>query len=31
MFYLACGLAASIAHVIFNPTSIVPALGASGA
>jgi membrane associated rhomboid family serine protease len=30
-FYLACGLAASIAHVIFNPTSIVPALGASGA
>jgi hypothetical protein len=31
VFYLACGLAASIAHVIFNPTSIVPALGASGA
>src|SRR3984957_10447405 len=30
-FYLACGPAASIAHVIFNPTSIVPALGASGA
>jgi membrane associated rhomboid family serine protease len=30
-FYLACGLAASVAHVIFNPTSIVPALGASGA
>src|SRR5215471_18961995 len=30
-FYLACGLAASIAHVFFNPTSIVPALGASGA
>jgi rhomboid family protein len=30
-FYLACGLAASIAHVAFNPTSIVPALGASGA
>src|ERR1700682_4736574 len=30
-FYLACGLAASIAHVMFNPTSIVPALGASGA
>jgi membrane associated rhomboid family serine protease len=27
-FYLAC-LAASVAHVIFNPTSIVPALGAS--
>jgi membrane associated rhomboid family serine protease len=30
-FYLACGLAASIGHVMFNPTSIVPALGASGA
>ena len=30
-FYLACGLAASVAHVMFNPTSIVPALGASGA
>jgi membrane associated rhomboid family serine protease len=30
-FYLACGLAASVAHVVFNPTSIVPALGASGA
>jgi membrane associated rhomboid family serine protease len=30
-FYLACGLAASFAHVMFNPTSIVPALGASGA
>jgi rhomboid family protein len=30
-FYLACGLAASIAHVAFNPTSLVPALGASGA
>jgi membrane associated rhomboid family serine protease len=25
-FYLACGLAASIAHVFFNPTSIVPAI-----
>ncbi len=31
VFYLACGLAASVAHVLFNPTSIVPALGASGA
>jgi membrane associated rhomboid family serine protease len=30
-FYLACGLAASVFHVIFNPISIVPALGASGA
>jgi membrane associated rhomboid family serine protease len=31
VFFLACGLAASAAHVMFNPTSIVPALGASGA
>ena len=30
-FYLVCGLAASIAHVMSNPTSVVPALGASGA
>lgn len=30
-FYLACGLTASIAHVMFNPSSISPALGASGA
>jgi membrane associated rhomboid family serine protease len=30
-FYLACGFAASLVHVTFNPTSIVPALGASGA
>lgn len=30
-FYLICGLAASVTHVMFNPTSIVPALGASGA
>ena len=30
-FYLACGVAASVAHVAFNPTSMVPALGASGA
>jgi rhomboid family protein len=30
-FYLVCGLAASVAHVMFNSTSIVPALGASGA
>jgi membrane associated rhomboid family serine protease len=27
VFFLACGLAASAAHVMFNPTSIVPALG----
>jgi membrane associated rhomboid family serine protease len=31
VFYLACGLAASIAHLFFNRTSLVPALGASGA
>jgi membrane associated rhomboid family serine protease len=30
-FYLACGLFASLAHTIFNPTSTIPALGASGA
>src|ERR1700704_1655662 len=30
-FYLACGLTASIAHVMSNPTSLIPALGASGA
>lgn len=31
MFYLVCGVAASAAHAMFNPTSVVPALGASGA
>src|SRR5258705_12643265 len=31
MFYLVCGVAASVAHAVFNPTSTVPALGASGA
>jgi membrane associated rhomboid family serine protease len=31
MFYLACGLGASITHAIFNPTSTISALGASGA
>ena len=30
-FYLACGLAASVAHLVFNPTSLIPAVGASGA
>jgi membrane associated rhomboid family serine protease len=30
-FYLVCGIAASVAHVLFNLTSTVPALGASGA
>jgi membrane associated rhomboid family serine protease len=30
-FYLGCGVAAALAHAVFNPTSTVPALGASGA
>jgi membrane associated rhomboid family serine protease len=30
-FYLACGLVASYAHCAFNPLSVVPAIGASGA
>src|SRR5713226_2329552 len=30
-FYLLCGLAAGIVHVVTNPTSTVPAVGASGA
>jgi membrane associated rhomboid family serine protease len=30
-FYIVCGVAAAVAHVLFNPTSQVPALGASGA
>ncbi len=31
IFYLACGVAASLAHIWANPTSRVPSLGASGA
>jgi membrane associated rhomboid family serine protease len=31
VFYLTCGIAASVAHILFNFTSTVPALGASGA
>jgi rhomboid family protein len=31
LFYLACGLAASVAHIFFNSTSAIPAVGASGA
>ena len=31
VFYFCCGIAASLMHVTFNPTSTVPALGASGA
>jgi membrane associated rhomboid family serine protease len=30
-FYLVCGICASIAHAVVNPSSDVPALGASGA
>ena len=31
IFYLACGLAASAAHILFNLQSPIPAVGASGA
>src|SRR5262245_16641220 len=31
LFYFACGLAASVAHILFNIGSNVPAVGASGA
>jgi membrane associated rhomboid family serine protease len=31
VFYLACGLAASLAHIMFNSGSTLPAVGASGA
>ena len=31
IFYVLCGLAASIAHIVFNSGSAVPAVGASGA
>jgi membrane associated rhomboid family serine protease len=31
LFYLACGVAASFAHIAFGPGSSVPAVGASGA
>jgi membrane associated rhomboid family serine protease len=31
LFYLFCGVLASATHAFFNPTSTVPALGASGA
>jgi membrane associated rhomboid family serine protease len=30
-FYLFCGLSASLTHVLFNPSSTVPMIGASGA
>jgi membrane associated rhomboid family serine protease len=31
VFYLACGLAGGIGHVLLNANSVVPAIGASGA
>ena len=31
IFYLVCGIIASLAHVFSDPTSIIPSLGASGA
>ena len=31
LFYLLCGLAAGIAHIVFNSASAVPTVGASGA
>jgi membrane associated rhomboid family serine protease len=31
VFYLLCGIAASLVHVGFNPGSVVPVIGASGA
>jgi membrane associated rhomboid family serine protease/Zn-finger nucleic acid-binding protein len=31
VFYLCCGIAASILHSVFNHNSIIPAIGASGA
>ena len=30
-FYLVCGIAAAVAHILFNPTSMIPTVGASGA
>jgi membrane associated rhomboid family serine protease len=31
MFYLVCGIAAGLAHILANPTSSIPTVGASGA
>ncbi len=31
IFYLFCGLAAGMAHILMNPTSTIPTVGASGA
>ena len=31
IFYLVCGIAAGLAHIVFNSQSSVPTVGASGA
>src|SRR5581483_1855502 len=31
IFYLACGFIATLSHAFFNPASVVPSIGASGA
>jgi len=31
IFYLVCGICASLTHVVFNPSSQIPVVGASGA
>ncbi|HDP94783.1 MAG TPA: rhomboid family intramembrane serine protease [Candidatus Aminicenantes bacterium] len=31
LFYLACGVGASLLHVLFHPGSLIPVIGASGA
>jgi membrane associated rhomboid family serine protease len=31
LFYISCGLGASLTHIVFNPASRVPMIGASGA
>jgi len=31
LFYLTCGVGAALAHIVFNPDSLVPMIGASGA
>jgi len=31
VFYLLCGFAATFTHILLNPTSLVPSVGASGA
>ncbi|MCX7626295.1 MAG: rhomboid family intramembrane serine protease [Candidatus Sumerlaeaceae bacterium] len=31
VFYLVCGIGAALTHLVFNPTSAIPTVGASGA